>query len=71
MAITYGTSAITLLCDVLVDRGVCDYGRAFELAQAFDRELSRCGWVETLDGTTFNRQTTAEPGAVGRQQRGF
>ena len=55
MATTYGTSAATLLCDVLVERGVCDYRRAFELAQAFDRELSRCRWIDTLDGITFSR----------------
>ena len=57
MAITYGTSAATLLCDVLVDRGVCDYRKAFELAQAFDRELSRCRWVDTLEGVTFSRDS--------------
>jgi hypothetical protein len=55
MAISYGTSAATLLCDVLVDRGLCDYRKAFELAQAFDRELSRCRWIDTLDGVTFSR----------------
>ena len=55
MAITYGTSAATLLCDVLVDRGLCDYRKAFELAQAFDRELSRCRWIDTLNGVTFSR----------------
>jgi len=61
MAITYGTSAATLLCDVLVDRGLCDYRKAFELAQAFDRALSRCRWIDTLNGVTFSR------GAEGRQ----
>jgi len=55
MASKYGTSAATLLCDVLVDRGVCDYRQAFELAQAFDRELTRCRWIDTLDGITFSR----------------
>ena len=60
MAITYGTSAATLLSELLVQRGVCDYRQAFELSQAFDHELSRCGWIDTLDGTMFSREQTAE-----------
>ena len=71
MATTYGTSATTLLCDVLVGRGVCDYRRAFELAQAFDRELSRCGWIDTLEGVTFSRQPGADSTATGGGQRRF
>lgn len=67
MATTYGTSAATLLCDVLVERGVCDYRKAFELAQAFDRELSRCRWIDTLDGITFNREATDRQTRTGRQ----
>ncbi|HLG72591.1 MAG TPA: hypothetical protein VK009_19410 [Chloroflexota bacterium] len=67
MPITYGTSAATLLCDVLVERGVCDYRKAFELAQAFDRELRRCRWIDTLDGITFNRETTDRQSRTGRQ----
>ncbi len=56
MAATHGTTAATLLCDLLLQSGVCDYRRAFELAETFDRELARCGWIETLDGTTFTRE---------------
>ncbi len=67
MAITYGTSAATLLCDVLVERGVCDYRKAFELAQAFDRELTRCRWIDTLDGVTFSRDATEPQAQPGRQ----
>jgi hypothetical protein len=67
MAMTYVTSAATLLCDLLVDRGVCDYGKAFELAQAFDRELSRCRWIDTLDGVTFSREAADRQGAKAGQ----
>lgn len=66
MAISYGTSAATLLCDVLVDHGLCDYRQAFELAQAFDRELTRCRWIDTLDGITFSRESSDEQ-ASGKQ----
>ena len=65
MSIRYGTSAVTLLCDVLVQRGVCDYRQALELAQVFDRELSRCGWIDTQDGITFIREQA--PDRPGRQ----
>jgi len=67
MAITYGTSAATLLCDVLVERGVCDYRKAFELAQAFDLDLSRCHWVDTLDGITFSREATDRQSSAAGQ----
>ena len=70
MAITYGTSAATLLCDVLVGRGVCDYRTAFELAQAFDRELNRCRWIDTLDGVTFSRDGS-DPQSHGGAQPAF
>ena len=71
MATTYGTSAVTLLCDVLVDRGVCDYRQAFELAQVFDRELSRCRWIDTLDGITFSRESAGERPGRNNGQVGF
>jgi len=69
MAFRYGTSAITLICDVLTDRGVCDYPRAFELAQAVDRELSRCGWIDTQEGIVFSRDN--DDGRRDRQQLAF
>ena len=56
MEIRYGTSAVTLVTDLLVQHGLCDYRQAFDLAQAFDRELSSYSWIDTLDGATFARQ---------------
>ena len=60
MALRCGTSAVALVTDLLVQRGLCDYRQAFDLAQAFDHELSRYGWIDTLDGATFARQPAAE-----------
>jgi hypothetical protein len=71
MAINYGTSAITLVSDLLVQRGVCDHRQAFELAEAFDRELSRCAWIDTQDGIVFSREKSREPGAGNRAQCRF
>ena len=56
MAATHVPTAATLLCDLLLQSGVCDDRRAFELAETFDRELAGCGWIETQDGTTFTRE---------------
>ena len=69
MAVNYGTSAVTLLSDLLVGRGVCDYRQAFQLAQAFDRELGRCAWIDTLDGITFSRENSGDHQASGSQSR--
>ncbi len=60
MTATHGTTAATRLCDLLLPSGVCDDRRAVKLAETFDRELAHCGWIETLDGTTFTRER-AEP----------
>lgn len=66
MAMNHGTSAFRLMCDILVQRGVCDHPRAFELAQAFDRELGRYGWIDTLDGVAFSRDPNSAPPYAGR-----
>lgn len=71
MAITYGTSAVTLVCDLLVARGVCDYRQAFALAEEFDRQLGRCSWIDTQDGVTFTRHRPEDSTVGPGRQFGF
>ena len=51
--VVYGTLATNLIRDFLVEEGLCDYQRALQAADRFERRLRECDCLETHDGTTY------------------
>lgn len=61
----HGVSVPGIVRELLVQKRIMDYAEAVKFSEEVDRMIAKQDWLETLNGTTFEKTFVPRPGGYG------